>query len=103
MHFPHQHLPASSDEKNFFFCLGSSTQVDGSAQQILPELRGNEIYSGYFLPFPVRIRTEPARNIDGSSIPAGIYPYRNRRHPTDSSYGKKRNAAVSARINTKSS
>jgi hypothetical protein len=41
------------------------TQVDGSVQQILPESRGNEIYSGYFLPFPVRIRTKPTGNIDG--------------------------------------
>jgi hypothetical protein len=42
-----------------------ASQVDGSVQQILPEPRGNEIYSGYFLPFPVGIRPEPAGNIDG--------------------------------------
>jgi hypothetical protein len=27
---------------------------------------------------------------DGSSFPAGIYPYRNRRHPTDSGYRQKK-------------
>ena len=41
------------------------TQVDGSVKRILPEPGGNEIYSGYFLPFPVRITTKPAGNIHG--------------------------------------
>jgi hypothetical protein len=39
----------------------------------------------------------------GSSIPAGIYRTRNRDYPTDSSYRKKRNPAVSTRIITGSS
>jgi hypothetical protein len=50
---------------NLLIVVRIFTQVDGSVQRILTKPRGNEIYSGYFLPFPVRIRKEPAGNIDG--------------------------------------
>jgi hypothetical protein len=42
-----------------------ATQVDSSLRRILPEPRGNYVYSSKFSPFPVRITTEPAGNIYG--------------------------------------
>ncbi len=82
------------------FLVGSPSQVDDSGPRFPPDPAGTSHLSGAFRPYPHRNTKEPAEKQReyGSSIPAGISPYRNR--PSSKHFplpGNQRSITVSCR------